>query len=220
MSIQSTGTPSPLMTQAPPIPASMEALLHLAFTSQPTPSLTPLMIAWPTYYLRIVYLIVVRSCGSRDGSFDSGYGSSGLEASIWRFLRVIIFAYKQQKDLTKRFYRSKYLEELHKHQKGEKKGEYADFYSARKIFTRSKGRPRRILRLAMFNDLQLMAIVAGGMSRDRFYRVGSETAHLIAESSRVTVALVPCYFDHKQRLMRRVEDAISKVSATFDEYMR
>ncbi|KAI5682938.1 hypothetical protein M9H77_04166 [Catharanthus roseus] len=36
---------------------------------------------------------------------------------------------RSTQDLTEKFFRSKYLEELHKHQKGEKKGEYVDFRS-------------------------------------------------------------------------------------------
>ncbi|KAI5649781.1 hypothetical protein M9H77_35786 [Catharanthus roseus] len=39
----------------------------------------------------------------------------------------ISFTETIQKDLTKRFSQSKYFEELHKHKKGEKKGEYIDY---------------------------------------------------------------------------------------------
>ncbi|KAI5672810.1 hypothetical protein M9H77_13174 [Catharanthus roseus] len=41
----------------------------------------------------------------------------------------------------------------------------------------------------------------------------SEPAHLIVERSRACL-------DHEHRLMRRVEDAVSKIYATFDEHMR
>ncbi|KAI5669556.1 hypothetical protein M9H77_19409 [Catharanthus roseus] len=37
---------------------------------------------------------------------------------------------RSTRDLTERFSRSKYLEEFHKYQKGEKKGEYVDYHSA------------------------------------------------------------------------------------------
>ncbi|KAI5682312.1 hypothetical protein M9H77_03540 [Catharanthus roseus] len=144
------GIRSPPMTQAPSIPASTTAPLHLSADSitYSTDNIGP------TYYLRAVYLTVVCSCSYRDGSSGSKYDSSELAASTPRFSGVIIFAYKPggqggrgaekhtggsilfteiivkwQKDLTKKFSRSKYLEELQKHQKREKKGEYVDFRS-------------------------------------------------------------------------------------------
>ncbi|KAI5666525.1 hypothetical protein M9H77_16378 [Catharanthus roseus] len=65
-----------------------------------------------------------------------------------------------QKDLTERFSWSKYLEELHKHQKREKKGKA-------KEDAEESGTP-------MPNDLQLMAIVADGVSRSCLHEAGSE----------------------------------------------
>ncbi|KAI5673742.1 hypothetical protein M9H77_14106 [Catharanthus roseus] len=54
---------------------------------------------------------------------------------------------------------------------------------------------------AMPDDLQLMAIVAGRVSRGLLYGAGSEAAHFIAESSRAKVGL-------------------ASVSAAFGEHMR
>lgn len=44
---------------------------------------------------------------------------------------------------------------------------------------------------AMPDELQLMATVAGGLSRDWLYGVGSEATHLKAESSQ---GLLDCHF--------------------------
>ncbi|KAI5674370.1 hypothetical protein M9H77_14734 [Catharanthus roseus] len=58
------------------------------------------------------------------------------------------------------------------------------------------------------DDLQLMAIVAGGTSRGRLYRAGPQ------------LYWGSCCLDHEQRLMRRVEDVVSRISAIFDKHMR
>ncbi|KAI5680552.1 hypothetical protein M9H77_01779 [Catharanthus roseus] len=57
----------------------------------------------------------------------------------------------------------------------------------------------------MPDDLQLMAIAASGISLGYF--------------SQAAAGLVPYCLDHKQRLMQRVEDVVSRVSAIFDEHM-
>ncbi|KAI5681782.1 hypothetical protein M9H77_03010 [Catharanthus roseus] len=93
-----------------------------------------------------------------------------------------------QKDLIERFSLSKYLEELHKHQKGEKNVEYADFYSAQfwKKFHEVRKKAEEDAEASstpMLDDLQLMAIVACGVSRGRLYGAGSKAAHFIAESN-------------------------------------
>ncbi|KAI5666829.1 hypothetical protein M9H77_16682 [Catharanthus roseus] len=63
-----------------------------------------------------------------------------------------------QKDLTERFSWSKFFEELHKHQKGEKKGKYEKFHEVR----RKAEKDDEASATAMPDDFQLMAIVAGG----------------------------------------------------------
>ncbi|KAI5661839.1 hypothetical protein M9H77_21162 [Catharanthus roseus] len=45
-------------------------------------------------------------------------------------------------------------------------------------------------------------------------------AHFIAESSRAIARLALCCLDHEQQLMRRVEDVVLRVSASFDEHMQ
>ncbi|KAI5666370.1 hypothetical protein M9H77_16223 [Catharanthus roseus] len=84
---------------------------------------------------------------------------------------------RKQKDLTKRFSRSKYFEELHKHQKGKKKG--GKFHEVR----RKTEEDTEASGTAMPDDLQLMAIVAGRTSCGHLYRARSEVAHLIAKSN-------------------------------------
>ncbi|KAI5674307.1 hypothetical protein M9H77_14671 [Catharanthus roseus] len=107
----------------------------------------------------------------------------------------------------------------------EKKGKYVDFCLAEfwikfHEFRRKAEEDVEASGTAMPNDLQLIAIVAGGMSRTCLYEVGSKATHLIVESSRAATTSAPCCLDHKQRLMRRVEDVVSRVSAVFDEHMR
>ncbi|KAI5676084.1 hypothetical protein M9H77_07034 [Catharanthus roseus] len=72
---------------------------------------------------------------------------------------------------------------------------------------------------AMPDDLQLMAIITSGMGHNRLYEASLEATHFITESNRAVAALAPCCLDHEQRLMRRVEDVVSIVSAVFYEHM-
>ncbi|KAI5675493.1 hypothetical protein M9H77_06443 [Catharanthus roseus] len=72
----------------------------------------------------------------------------------------------------------------------------------------------------MSNDLQLMAIVASGVSHGHLYGASSKAARFIAESSQAAAGLAPCCLDHEQRLMLKVDDAVLRVSAAFDEHMR
>ncbi|KAI5650116.1 hypothetical protein M9H77_36121 [Catharanthus roseus] len=72
---------------------------------------------------------------------------------------------------------------------------------------------------AMLNELQLMATVAGGFSRSRLFGYGSEVAHLKAESNRALTGLPPCYLE-EQRIMRRIEAAVSSVCGAFNKHMR
>ncbi|KAI5649521.1 hypothetical protein M9H77_35526 [Catharanthus roseus] len=58
---------------------------------------------------------------------------------------------------------------------------------------------------------------SGGRSRRMLRR---RAAHFIAESSRAAAGLVLCCLDHKQQLMRRIEDVVSRISVAFDEHMR
>ncbi|KAI5656718.1 hypothetical protein M9H77_25511 [Catharanthus roseus] len=73
-----------------------------------------------------------------------GWGAGKHMGGSFSFTEMIM-----KWDLTQRFSKSKYLEELHKHQKGEKKGEDLNSLNilfCRRNFKRSEERPRRILR--------------------------------------------------------------------------
>ncbi|KAI5653294.1 hypothetical protein M9H77_30481 [Catharanthus roseus] len=162
------------MMQDPPIPTSTRGPLPLPFLSQPTPSPAPPMmqdppitsqpsaskstqsvpdigpLAWrspPGDFWELLYLHVNQS-GSKgpyhtrseipQPELDSRTGMMGIGKHTGDSISFTETIVKWQKDLTERFSRRKYIEELHKHQKGEKKGE--------RNFTRSKGRPRMMLR--------------------------------------------------------------------------
>ncbi|KAI5664768.1 hypothetical protein M9H77_24091 [Catharanthus roseus] len=150
------------MSQAPPTPTSTSADSITCSTND----------IRPTYYLRDVYLTVVCSCGValEMDPLTSDMGGQGFGKHTGGSISCTKMIVKW--DLTKRLSLSKYLEELHKHQKREKKREYVDFCSAEfwaEEDDKSSG-------TAIPHDLQLMAIVAGGPSRDRLYGVGSEAA--------------------------------------------
>ncbi|KAI5649124.1 hypothetical protein M9H77_35129 [Catharanthus roseus] len=102
------------------------------------------------------------------GTVGVGTGRTGSREAHGWFHLIHRDVVKWQKDLTKKFSQSKYFEELHKHQKGEKKGGVCRF-----LLDRVLGR---------FN--------------------------------------IDYNFNPKQRLMRKVEDAVSRVSGAFDEHMR
>lgn len=78
--------------------------------------------------------------------------------------------------------------------------------------------------IALLDDVYLMAIAAGGISCGCLYGVGSKVAHLKAERSWAVslrgLAPIRRSADIKQRMMQRVEGAISSISTAFDEYMR
>ncbi|KAI5648341.1 hypothetical protein M9H77_34346 [Catharanthus roseus] len=120
---------------------------------------------------------------------------------------------KRKTDLMERLSKSRHLEELHKHQSGDKKGQYVDFHSeefwARFHEVRQKG-----------EEEALLAIVSGGLDRSRLYGVGSEAAHLRAESSRAIAGLPTCCLEAEKRIMRWVEASVSGFYAFFDEHMR
>ncbi|KAI5667060.1 hypothetical protein M9H77_16913 [Catharanthus roseus] len=126
-----------------------------------------------------------------------------------------------KKNLTERFSRKKYLEELHKHQKGEKKREYVDFHSTRfwEKFHKIQRKAEEddvVSVTGMLNDLQLMAIKASGVSCNCLHGVGSEAAHFIFESGRAAAGLASYCLDHEQWRMRRVEDVVPRIPAIFD----
>lgn len=75
------------------------------------------------------------------------------------------------------------------------------------------------------DDLLLILIATGGMTYGLLYRAGLESAHLRVESSQAPSCrgLAPfgqCWADITQQIMQRMKVAISKKSATFEEYMR
>ncbi|KAI5677670.1 hypothetical protein M9H77_08620 [Catharanthus roseus] len=132
-------------------------------------------------------------------------GSGSGEIHRWFY---ILHRALGEEDLTERFSKSRHLEELHKHQTGNKKGQYVDFHSEEfwkaeeKVAATGAPMPR---------DLQLMSTISGGLSRGSLYGAGSEAAHLRAESSQTAAGLPPCYLETEQRIMRQVE-AIVPVS--------
>ncbi|KAI5683221.1 hypothetical protein M9H77_04449 [Catharanthus roseus] len=101
---------------------------------------------------------VLWSSGWNKTQGQGGRGAGKHTGDSLSFTETIV---RWQKDFTKKFPRSKYIEELHKHQKREKKEE--------RNFTRSRRRPRRMLR-------------------------------------------------RRHRLMWKIENAVSRVSATFEEH--
>ncbi|KAI5665008.1 hypothetical protein M9H77_24331 [Catharanthus roseus] len=156
------------------------------------------------------------SSSSRYGSFGSGYGSSDLEASTQRFSGTI--APFQEPPLTSHLFFGAVNGSSHTWFEipqavrdiwwGEfqvlpeqllggalqtSEGGVRKFLLRRILGEMSFGpEDAEVSGTTMPNDLQLMAIIAGGTSCDH----------------------------HEQRLMRRVEDDISRVSAAFDEHMR
>ncbi|KAI5663950.1 hypothetical protein M9H77_23273 [Catharanthus roseus] len=121
-----------------------------------------------------------------------GWGAEKHKGGSISFTETIV---KWQKDLIERFSWSKYLKELHKHQKERRRGK--KFHEVRRKAeedAEASGTP-------MPDDLQLMAIIAGGVNRGHLYRAGSKAVHFIDESSRAAAGLVSCCLDHKQRLI-------------------
>ncbi|KAI5676392.1 hypothetical protein M9H77_07342 [Catharanthus roseus] len=77
----------------------------------------------------------------------------------------------------------------------------------------------------MPDDLHLMAIAVGGMSRDHLYRAGFEAAHFKAKSSQTAslrglAPIRPFCADAEPRMMQRVEAVVLSVYIAFDEHMR
>ncbi|KAI5667284.1 hypothetical protein M9H77_17137 [Catharanthus roseus] len=74
----------------------------------------------------------------------------------------------------------------------DKKGQYVDFHSEEFW----KAEKEAIATTAPLpDDLRLMATVSGGLDRSRSYGVGSEEAHLRAESSLAAAGLPLCYLE-------------------------
>ncbi|KAI5678718.1 hypothetical protein M9H77_09668 [Catharanthus roseus] len=121
---------------------------------------------------------------------------------------------------TQRFSKSRHLEELHKHQSRDKKGQYVDFHS-KEFWARQKAKEEATATGAPLpNDLQLITTISDGLDRGWLCGVGLEAAHLRAESSQVAARLPRYCLEAEQRLMRWVEAAVSNVYAAFDEHMR
>ncbi|KAI5650121.1 hypothetical protein M9H77_36126 [Catharanthus roseus] len=103
---------------------------------------------------------------------------------------------KRQADLMERFSKSRHLEELHKHRSRDKKGTM--WISIQRSFggdlTRLDRRPKRKLQ--------------------------PRAAHLRVERSQGIVGLPTCYLVTEQRIMRRVEVAVSSVYIVFEEHLR
>ncbi|KAI5661463.1 hypothetical protein M9H77_20786 [Catharanthus roseus] len=97
-----------------------------------------------------------------------------------------------QKDLTKRFSQSKYLEEFHKHQMGGEEGG-KKFHEVR----RKAEEDAEASGIPTPDDLQLIAIIASGVSCDHLCGASSEAAHFIAENSRAAAGLASFCLDHE-----------------------
>ncbi|KAI5682310.1 hypothetical protein M9H77_03538 [Catharanthus roseus] len=120
----------------------------------------------------------------------------------------------RQAYLTDRFFKSRNLEELHKHQTRDRKGVCG--FSIRGVLmkfheARQKAEEEVVaIGTLMPDDLQLLGTIAAG----------SEAVHLKAESNRAPVGLPLCCLEVEQRIMRRVEAAASSVCAAFDDHIR
>ncbi|KAI5678459.1 hypothetical protein M9H77_09409 [Catharanthus roseus] len=156
----------------------------------------------------------------QDKACIEGQGRRSDERFAWRCSG----GEEEQADLMERFSKSRHLGELHKHQTGDKKGQYMDFHSEEfwKKFHEARQKAEEEASTTgspMPDDLQLMATIFGGLSHSRLYAAGLEATHLRIENSRAVAGLPPCCFKVEQRIMRRVE-AASSVCASFDEHMR
>lgn len=75
------------------------------------------------------------------------------------------------------------------------------------------------------DELRILAMAAGGITRSHLYRAISEEAYLKAWSSRTPSSrglepIEACGADAEQRMLQWVQVAISSVSSWFDEYMK
>ncbi|KAI5672160.1 hypothetical protein M9H77_12524 [Catharanthus roseus] len=110
---------------------------------------------------------------------------------------------KKQAVLAERFSRSKELEELHKDRKEEKK-RGKKFYKIKK-----KAKEEVAVTVTTIpDDLHLMTIAAGGMTRSNLYGASSEATHLRVKSNHTPscrgLALIrPCYAHAEQRMLQR-----------------
>ncbi|KAI5650024.1 hypothetical protein M9H77_36029 [Catharanthus roseus] len=194
----------PTPSLAPPTPASTGGPLYLLSTSQPTLSQAPpmtvanmgshLVLPSPTYPLQEPLPTSQLSSRSSPTSLTTLSLRSRRRSKIcggesFRKNGNPFVCVLQQKDLTERFTQSKYLEELHKHQKGEKKEEE---YVQRKAEEDAEASDT-----PMPDDLQLMAIITGGVSHSHLYGAGSEEDHFIVESSRAAAGLASCSLDNE-----------------------
>ncbi|KAI5649832.1 hypothetical protein M9H77_35837 [Catharanthus roseus] len=104
--------------------------------------------------------------------------------------------------------KSRHLKEIHKHQSRDKKGQYVDFHSeefwARFHEVRQKAEEE-------------VAATGAALAYDLYWFL--EAGYLKPENGQVATGLPPCYLEAAQRIMRRVEAAISSVCAAFDEHM-
>ncbi|KAI5675831.1 hypothetical protein M9H77_06781 [Catharanthus roseus] len=180
---QATSLTAPLTVQDPPMTlAGMGGHLVLPSPTQPTPSQAPPKMQDPLTTSQPYALQLTQSLSSRSSS--TGLTILGLISRSQSKICGRESFRNDQKDLIKKFSQSKYLEELHKPQKGKKKRKKAE----------EDAEPPGA---HMPDDLQLMSIVASGASRDRLYGARSKGPHFIVESSRAAVGLAPCCLEHE-----------------------
>ncbi|KAI5680814.1 hypothetical protein M9H77_02041 [Catharanthus roseus] len=99
--------------------------------------------------------------GKMKGTRIKDEGLRSGEAHMWFYILHKISV--EEANLTERFSKSKQLEELHKHQTGDKKGQYMDFQS--KEFKAEE--ETTATGADMPNELHHMATIAGGLSHGR-----------------------------------------------------
>ncbi|KAI5649332.1 hypothetical protein M9H77_35337 [Catharanthus roseus] len=94
---------------------------------------------------------------------------------------------------------------------GYKKGQYVDSYSEEFWAWQKAEEKTAATDAPLPNDLQLLATLSGELDRSQLYEVGFEAAHLRAMSSQATAGLPLYCLEAEQRIIRRVEAAISSV---------
>ncbi|KAI5675405.1 hypothetical protein M9H77_06355 [Catharanthus roseus] len=177
----------------------------------------------------------------RDGSSSFGYGSSGLEASSRRFSEFIIFAYKLPSSRTTTHITAVFQEQFngpyHTGLRSPKLSEICDGESfktrGRRRLMRATGSRCGIIRVVLRIKPSPSGIRETGLrgGEPGSTRVQNDFTERFSQSKYVEELhkhqkeekkgeYVDYLLAEFWRLMRRVEDAVSRVSAAFDEHMR
>ncbi|KAI5666641.1 hypothetical protein M9H77_16494 [Catharanthus roseus] len=119
----------------------------------------------------------IKGIGIRDGARGERKHTDGS-------ISFIEHQFKRQVDLIERFSKSRYLEDLYKHQTRDKKGQCVDFHSEE--FWKAEEETAAI-DAPIPDDFQLMATISGRLSRRRLYQ--TVWRHLISEPRAVAPQL-------------------------------